>query len=332
MTATNSPSLAAHRRAARRSSSSAATSPRRRSGPRGREVDEADVVDARRHLRQGRRGRHHRLHARRGVRRRRLRPTCSPSAWCRRSCAGATRASATWCAPTASSPTRCMALGTDEQKKQWLRPLTGTDAADDRARHHRARRRLGRRVDHHHGHPRATAATGSAGRRRGSPTPAPPSSTWSSPRPTRTQRSEGVTAFLLEQGHARADLRRADEEDGPARDRLPRALPRRRVRPRGEPARRRGTGLLRPDAHLRHLADRARRGRRRRGAGRLRVRARLRQAPGSSSASRSSSTRPWRSGWPTWRPGSRPPGCWSITPPLDRRGRATPRRWPRWPS
>ena len=47
-----------------------------------------------------------------------------------------------------------MALGTEEQKEQWLRPLTGTEPADDRAGDHRTRLRLGRRVDRHHRHPR----------------------------------------------------------------------------------------------------------------------------------------------------------------------------------
>ena len=65
-----------------------------------------------------------------------------------------------------------LALGTEEQKERWLRPLTGGAPADDRARDDRARLRLRRRVDAHARRAGQAPATRWTGRRRGSPTAA----------------------------------------------------------------------------------------------------------------------------------------------------------------
>ena len=46
-----------------------------------------------------------------------------------------------------------MVLGTEEQKKRWLTPLTGPKPSMTVAGHHRTRVRVRRRVDHHHRHP-----------------------------------------------------------------------------------------------------------------------------------------------------------------------------------
>ena len=204
--------------------------------PRGREVDEADVVTPVDIFAQGRGGRHHRLHDPRGARRRRLHRRLHP-------------------VPGAGGAV----LGRPGHRKPGvlqrllLRPHHGpghrraeeavADAAhrpgraDDLAGHHRARLRFRRRVDRHRPPPGWTAATASTGRRRGSPTPARPSSTSCSPRPTARALGRGVRRSCSTKDTARPDVRRADEEDGPARHRVPRDLPRRRLRARGGPAR-----------------------------------------------------------------------------------------------
>ena len=140
------------------------------------------------------------------------------------------------------------------------------------------------------------------------------------------KKQKGLTAFIVEKGTPGLPHRQAHREDGPAR------LGHHRADPRGGGgARRAAPGRDRPRL-LRHPEDpgpRAHRHRRLGGGHRPGARWRRRAPTPSSacsSASRSPSSRPSSTCWPTWPPSSTPPGCWSGAPPGCRtRRRSTTR-------
>ncbi len=194
------------------------------------------------------------------------------------------------------------ALGNEEQKKRWLTPLTSAGP---------------RRSPRSPSPSRVSAPTRPSCRRGRSATATHyvlnGQKTWISNAPY----AQWIIVFatvdpsLRLQGHhrlpggarhARRHHRAADAQDGPARHRQRRGVPRQRRVPVEEPPRRGGQGLLRPDAHLRRLSHPHRRRRDRALARRARRDGQVRPGARRSSASRSSSTRRSRSGSPTWRP------------------------------
>ena len=210
------------------------------------------------------------------------------------------------------------ASGTPEQLGEWVPQCYGTRrrAPGRRVLRLRARRRLGRLVA---SHPRASTTRPrtsgcSTARRPGPPTAASPTSTWSWPRSTRSCGSRGQAALRDPARHARASRRARRSRSTALRAshtadvflddcRIPGScllggkekLDERLARAREGSARQEPGG----DADLRgQPPDGGRAGARHRPR-RVRVRARLRQGARSSSAGRSSRTRPSRSPSPT---------------------------------
>ena len=120
-----------------------------------------------------------------------------------------------------------------------------------RARDDRAGRGLRRRVDDDDGRADRRTGTSFAARRAGSRTAASASCYVVFATVAPGTRSQGHHGVRRREGRCRPLVRRADEEDGPARDRQRRDLPRGLRRSGGPPARRRGPGLLRAHAHVR---------------------------------------------------------------------------------
>ena len=167
-------------------------------------------------------------------------------------------------------------FGTEEQQRA-LPGQRSARRADRRSGHHRARRGLRRRRDPHPARAASTAAGWSTDPRRSSPAGCAPTSSSPRSRPPGTGGHHGISFLIIERGPGVTLERAAQARLARLRHRGDRL--RRRVRARGEPARRRAPGLLPDHGQLPvgAAADGARR--RRRHAGLLRADARLRPRP-----------------------------------------------------
>ena len=128
-----------------------------------------------------------------------------------------------------------MALGTDEQKKKWLRPLTGTQPLMTAL----ATTEPGSGSDAASIITTATRVDGGYqlnGQKAWISNAGAADQYVVFAKTDRTRAFQGRLGLPADQGRPRLHLRRAHEEDGPARDRLPGTVLRRRLCARGGPA------------------------------------------------------------------------------------------------